>query len=160
MSFLKLWNVRESWLSSSHDSACQRSGEVLQFLSQPLEAAVAWSWFCSSSVLSERKLWNVCARGMRVIVKLVPWKSQRDHYVCYWHGTDSKRHSSKGNKNCTAKHIPVHWLTCAFECSIDRLCALISHSSSNKKGKKDFGNSPRISVWHARRRGRWLNSIF
>lgn len=51
---------------------------------------------------------------MSVIVKLVPWKSRRDHYACYWHGTDSKSHSSEGNKNWTAKHIPTHWLTCAF----------------------------------------------
>lgn len=153
-----LWASQSCGMSVSRGFR-QRCGELPQSLSQPLEAAVACSWFRSSSVCSERKLWNVCARGRSVIVKLVPWKSQRDHNACYRHDTDSKRHSSKDNKKCRVKHIPAHRLTCAFECSIDRLCALISHRSSNKTGK-DLGNSPPISVWHARRRGRWLNSIF
>lgn len=53
---------------------CHWSGLRLQPDSQPLEGDGASSccWLSSGSVSSDRKLGNVCARGMKVIVRPLP----------------------------------------------------------------------------------------
>lgn len=53
---------------------CHWSGLRLQLDSQPLEGDGASSccWLSSGSVSSDRKLGNVCARGMKVIVRPLP----------------------------------------------------------------------------------------
>lgn len=58
------------WWSNS----CHWRGLRLQLDSQPLEGdgASSWCWLSSCSCSSDRKLGNVCARGIKVIVMLVP----------------------------------------------------------------------------------------
>jgi len=101
--------------------------------------------------------WNECHSQTRTLKE-----PEKNHYACYWHGTDSKKHSSEANKNFTAKHIHAHWLTCAFWTQHwSTLCINNTVPQTRRdSGKRDFGNSPPISVWHARGRGVWLNSIF
>lgn len=58
---------------------CHWSGLRLQLDSQPLEGDGASSccWLSSGSVSSDRKLGNVCARGMKVIVRPLPVGKKR-----------------------------------------------------------------------------------
>lgn len=53
---------------------CHWWGLRLQLDSQPLEGdgASSWCWLSSRSGSSDRKLGNVCARGMKVIVRPLP----------------------------------------------------------------------------------------
>lgn len=53
---------------------CHWRGLRLQLDSQPLEGDGASSWCWLSSCSSDRKLGNVCARGIKVIVSPLSWK--------------------------------------------------------------------------------------
>lgn len=85
-SFLQWW-VKCPLYSGA--ALCHLSGLRLQLSSQPLEGSVASSCcsLASCSASCDRKLGNVCARGMKVIVRPLPvrknkWEGINKTFLC------------------------------------------------------------------------------
>lgn len=83
----------QSWVEVSRfggAAPCHWSGLMLQLDSQPLEGDGVSSccWRSSRSVSSDRKLGNVCARGMKVIVRPLPVGGEKaeNWYNTFWTG--------------------------------------------------------------------------